>query len=694
MRSRSRVSQMTIPFSLGFAVLVLMAGSAFAQGTSMGPEDVTKQISVTVWLNLHNKPALDALVQGMYDKDSPEYHHFLSMDQFKAQFSPTAKEAATVSDYLAAHNLAVTSVDKFNLFVTARGTVADAQAAFNVQINRIMVRGALHRVNASEASVAGPAGALISAVQGLSDLSYRAHVSAAVNPETGTAYDGVPLSAAGPDGLFFSAECLRPPQFQTFTTAGGFPLATYFGNRYGADITSGPPNLPPCGYDAAELQQAYGLNHLYNKSLDGTGQTIMIVDAYGSNTIVDDANLFSSLNGLPALTPSNFAIFTPNGSATCTATNGCIAGNWQFETTLDVEWAHAIAPGANIVLVLTADNSFTNLDIGNLFAIENGFGNVLSNSFGIPEVALVQFLPSELVVENGISEIAAALGISHQVSTGDAGDNLALDNADFGINSVSAGANADSPFTTAVGGTSTFLDSKNNIKLQTGWGLNFVRIANPTPNTPTIPPLFFGFQSGSGGGASIVYPKPKFQKHLPGKFRQTPDIAMNADPETGVEIIVTPDSVPGDPTYVEVFGGTSLSCPMFSAFWAIANQANQAAGGGPLGQAAPILYQLPNDAIRDVNVRPIDTLLNVSGIILTPPNPPTFESAAALAQPLENTKYFISALFQSSASTRWDVFTFGTDSSLTTGPGWDNVTGLGTPNGEEFIEEVLEAVRH
>jgi subtilase family serine protease len=694
MRSRSRVSQMTIPFSLGFAVLVLMAGSAFAQGTSMGPEDVTKQISVTVWLNLHNKPALDALVQGMYDKDSPEYHHFLSMDQFKAQFSPTAKEAATVSDYLAAHNLAVTSVDKFNLFVTARGTVADAQAAFNVQINRIMVRGALHRVNASEASVAGPAGALISAVQGLSDLSYRAHVSAAVNPETGTAYDGVPLSAAGPDGLFFSAECLRPPQFQTFTTAGGFPLATYFGNRYGADITSGPPNLPPCGYDAAELQQAYGLNHLYNKSLDGTGQTIMIVDAYGSNTIVDDANLFSSLNGLPALTPSNFAIFTPNGSATCTATNGCIAGNWQFETTLDVEWAHAIAPGANIVLVLTADNSFTNLDIGNLFAIENGFGNVLSNSFGIPEVALVQFLPSELVVENGISEIAAALGISHQVSTGDAGDNLALDNADFGINSVSAGANADSPFTTAVGGTSTFLDSKNNIKLQTGWGLNFVRIANPTPNTPTIPPLFFGFQSGSGGGASIVYPKPKFQKHLPGKFRQTPDIAMNADPETGVEIIVTPDSVPGDPTYVEVFGGTSLSCPMFSAFWAIANQANQAAGGGPLGQAAPILYQLPNDAIRDVNVRPIDTLLNVSGIILNPPNPPTFESAAALAQPLENTKYFISALFQSSASTRWDVFTFGTDSSLTTGPGWDNVTGLGTPNGEEFIEEVLEAVRH
>ena len=75
-------------------------------------------------------------------------------------------------------------------------------------------------------------------------------------------------------------------------------------------------------------------------------------------------------------------------------------------------------------------------------------------------------------MENGISQIAAALGISHNISTGDYGDNLALDQADFGIDSVSVNANPDSPFATGVGGTSTFLDSKNNIKLQTGWGLN------------------------------------------------------------------------------------------------------------------------------------------------------------------------------------------------------------------------------
>lgn len=693
-----------------FAVCALVVGSVFAgpsQGTKLGLEDPDKQIAVTVWLNLHSKDALDAQVEQMYDKNSSNYHQFLTMAQFAERFAPTAKEAATVRDFLAAHNLKVTSTDKYNLYVTAEGRVADAQAAFNTNIDRIMVRGKVHRLNASEPKAEGAAGSLIATVQGLSDFEYRSHISAAINPETGTPYAGLPLSGAGSNGLFFSSQCLRPPETVTFTTGGSTPSATYSGNRYGQNINSPAPNLPSCGYDAANLQHAYGLDHLYNRNLDGTGQTVMIVDAFGSNTIVSDANVFSSLNKLPSLTSSNFAIFTPNGPTTCTKTNGCIGGNWQFETTLDVEWAHAIAPGANIVLVLGANNSFTNLDLANLFAIENGFGNVLSNSFGIPEIALVEFLPSELTVENGISEIAAALGISQQVSTGDSGDNLAVDNVDFGINSVSAGANADSPFVTAVGGTSTFLDSENNIKLQTGWGLNESRIANPTPNPPTIPPLFFGFLEGAGGGASVVYAKPTYQKGVPGDFRQTPDISMNADPETGVEIIVTPDSVPEHAKFVDVFGGTSLSSPMFTAFWAIANQA---AGGGPIGEAAPTLYELDGDAITDVNLTPQDTLLNVTGIINNPPSPPMFESADDLAgpgdegcttalvgndevpitcAPAKTTTFYVSALFQSSSSTRWDVFTFGTDSSLSTNPGWDNVTGLGTPNGESFIEGVL-----
>jgi subtilase family serine protease len=674
--------------------LALTVGSAYAASPRpaiVGPEDQNRQISVTVWLNLHNKATLDEMVKEMYDESSPNYHHFLTKEQYRSQFAPTAEDAAQVRSFLASHNMKVSSTDKMNHFVVAQGRVADAQAAFNVKINRAMVNGAVHRVTSSEPAVSGSASAVVAAVTGLSDLKYRAHVSPAVDWETGQPYAGLPPTAAGANGLFFSADCLRPPETQVFTTNGGTPSATYTGNRYGADIDSPVPNLPSCGYDAAEMQNAYGLTSVIRNGLDGTNQTIVIVDAFGSNTILADANVFSSLNGLPPLTDANFQIFTPNGSATCTADNGCIAGNWQFETTLDVEWAHAMAPGANIVLVLGADNSFTNLDIANLFAIQNGFGNQLSNSFGIPEIVLAELDPSELVVENGISEIAAALGISHNISTGDSGDNLLVNQADFGIDSVSAGSNSTSPFATAVGGTSTFLDPNDNIKLQTGWGLNEVRIANPAPNPPTIPPLFFGFLEGAGGGASMVFAKPKFQNGLPGKFRQTPDIAMNADPETGNEIIVTPTSVPGDPQFVEVFGGTSLSTPMFSAVWALANQANAINGGGALGQAAPLLYRLKGGAIIDVNLTKAETKNNVTGVIVNPPASPQQLSADDLAAPLDGTKLYVSALFNSASSTRWDVFTFGTDSSLKTGPGWDNVTGLGTPNGDAFIKAVVKA---
>jgi subtilase family serine protease len=665
------------------------AGTVGTGRTNLGPEDDAVGLSVTVWLKLHNEAALDAQLQQMYDKNSPDYHHWLTPEQYRSQFSPTAQDVATVRNFLASHNMTVIAVDQNNHFLVAQGRVADAKGAFNVQINRVMVNGEVRRV-ASKPVVTGPAGAVVATVQGLSDRHYRANVLRGTNPETGKRYAGVSPFAPNPDGLFFSADCLRPPQTVTFTTGGGFPKATYTGLRYGANITNTkPPNLPPCGYDANEMQRAYGLKGLLSRGLNGAGQTIVIVDAFGSNTILADANLFSQLNRLPPLTSSNFQIIKPTGPVRCTQTNGCISGNWQFETTLDVEWAHAMAPEANIILVVAADNTFSNLDLANFFAVENFLGSVISNSFGIPEIVLIDEDPAELTVENEIAKLAASFGISQNVSTGDFGDNLLSDAANFGIPLTSVDAN-DSPFVTAIGGTSTFLNSQDLIKLQTGWGLNFVRIAEPTPNPPTIPPLFFGFQDGSGGGTSVFYAKPAYQSRLSGAFRKVPDISMNADPQTGNEIIVTPDSVPGHPQEVDVFGGTSLSCPMFSAVWAIANQAAANAGlSTPIGQAAPILYKLSSGAITDVNVPASAMQNNVTGTIFNPPNPPQHLSAPALAGPEEPVKQYISALFQSPASTRWDVFTFGTDSSLATGPGWDDVTGLGTPNGTPFIQAVV-----
>ncbi len=657
------------------AALTLMVGSGSAlTRKDLGPEDSSKQITVAVWLNQRNKPALDTLVRQMYQKGSPNYHRFLTMQQYKESFAPSAKDAATVSDFLKAHNLTVTSTDRYNHFVVAKGRVSDIQSAFQTKIHRFSQNGKVFRATTTNAKIAGPAGSLVATVQGLASLQYDPHLMLATDPDTGKAFGGVPLKAGpGGDGLVFSANCFRGSQTMHFTTGGGNPQASYHGSRFGADITNPPPNAAPCGYDSAEIQTSYGLNDLYRKGWDGTGQTVVIVDAFGSDSIANDANIFSSINGLPALTSSNFQIFFPSGATSCSG----VCGTWNVETTLDVEWAHSVAPGANIALVLAKDNSFTNLDTSVLFSIETGLGSVVSNSYGVEELLLAEFLPSELIVQNTLNQLGAALGISVNFSTGDNGDFSVKD----GFTTVSMPAS--SPFATAVGGTSLFLNKDHTIKFQTGWGTNITRIANATPNPPTVPPINFGFQFGAGGGASGVWAKPSYQNALPGSARLVPDIAYDADPFTGTEIIITPDGIPGDPAFIEVVGGTSLACPMFSGLWAIANQA----AGGLLGQAAPYVYNMPAGAVSDI--LQLNGPANVTGIIKNPPNPLLKETATALAAPLGNSTSFVSALYNSPASTRWDVITFGTDTGLTTGPGWDNVTGVGTPNGLKFINGVL-----
>jgi len=151
---------------------------------------------------------------------------------------------------------------------------------------------------------------------------------------------------------------------------------------------------------------------------------------------------------------------------------------------------------------------------------------------------------------------------------------------------------------------------------------------------------------------------------------------MVADPFTGVEIIQTLDTGSGPQLFVQVVGGTSVACPVFSGVMAVASQK---AGHG-LGRAAPRLYGL-GSGITDV-VEPASPN-NVTGTI-----DGTSVGADALAAPLGNPTNFVSALYNSPFSTRWFVITFGTDSSLTTGPGWDDVTGLGTADGANFVAAI------
>lgn len=477
--------------------------------------------------------------------------------------------------------------------------------------------------------------------------------------------------------MFFEAHAFRPAQIVTFT--GGGHTAIYTGNRYGADITNTTlGHLAPQGYQPSEVQTAYGLKAVYGAGLNGAGQTIVIVDAYGSSTIAQDAEVFSGIYGLPDLTPANFQIVKAPGIFN--NPHG-VERNWELETTLDVEWSHAIAPGANVALVLATDHS--SLDEAINYAVVHHLGNVISNSWGNFE-ALGN--PARFIRDNRILELAAAQGIDVNFSTGDFGDNSPF----LGFATVEFPAS--SPFATAIGGTSLALNTDNTMPFQTGWGTNLTRIADTVSlgSPPVVPPLkvlgtgfnpgfFLGFQGGAGGGASGVFPRPSFQSSMsvPGNTRLLPDISWLADPFTGVEIIIT-DPASGQLS-VTVIGGTSLACPMFSALMAVASEK---AGRG-LGQSTQLVYSLPMDAITDVTA--VSSPNDVTGVIDGSPI-----SADALASPLGNTTSYFSALYNSPFSTRWFVITFGTDTSLTAGPGWDNVTGVGTPNGLSFINGITQ----
>jgi subtilase family serine protease len=193
---------------------------------------------------------------------------------------------------------------------------------------------------------------------------------------------------------------------------------------------------------------------------------------------------------------------------------------------------------------------------------------------------------------------------------------------------------------------------------------------------PSLDPnLGLGFQFGAGGGTSLTFAAPPWQASLGAAMRQVPDISLVADPFTGVEIIQTDPAVG---LSIGVIGGTSLSCPLFSGLMAIASQR----AGRALGQAAPLLYGLPAGAILDVGA--VTSSTNVAGVIDGVPYSP-----AALVLP-ENTAPFYSALYNSPFSTRWFVISFGTDTSLNTGPGWDNVTGLGVPAGLAFVNAIAQ----
>ena len=642
---------------------------------NLGAENPAQTLSITVRLALHDRTGRDALLQQLYDKKSQLYQKWLKPAEYAARFGPTAQEAAQVQNFLKSQGLTVTGVNKFNYTVTATGTIADIQKAFAVQINRFQVNGETRYSNLTNPSVPLQLAGIVGSIGGLHQVPMKPHHVFPVDPATGQPFEGQLREGQFSSGgqLYWEYVCYRGVESHGFTTGGKMPSALYTGNRYGADINNGNGHLPPCGYEPTAMQTAYGLVPLYNSGLDGTGQTVVIVDAFGSPTAAADIAKFSTTFGLPA---ANFAVYNPQGPPPFNP-------GWAGETTLDIEWAHAMAPGANIVLLQAIDNYDNNLAGAIQYALDNQLGNVISNSYGSDEY---EDDPQSMQAWDDLNANAAALGVSVNFSTGDDGDFYRA----VGAYTVSVPSN--SPHATAIGGVSVFLNADYSIQFQTGWGTTLTRIALPTSGAPNVPPVCATtlqapgqcFYFGGGGGMSTFFAKPAYQSGLPGTGRQQPDVSLTADPYTGVTIISSYNN-PGNYT-VSVIGGTSASCPMFSGLWAIVNQKSQQKVGHSAGLAAPYMYTLPGNAISDVLQASPFSGKSLAGNIFTG-GAPQYWSAAKLTGPDVPTQ-FTSAFYQGT-STRWYDIGFGLDSTLITGPGWDNVTGVGTPNGANFVNAIV-----
>jgi subtilase family serine protease len=665
------------------AVPALAAGGQFVAHNTppyvsaakiLGSEDPAKTIEVSIWLNVHNPAQLDTLAGELYDPQSPQYRKFLTRAQFAARFAPTAEEAKSVQQFFESHNLKVVKVAPDNFFVRARGTVADVETAFHIQLNNYQVHGKTIRANDRDPYIDGEAAPLVRSVSGLDTGTYD-H-GAIARP---TALPNSKAVALGPKAVsgssdFYSNICFDGTETETFYPDpefySPFPIGTYSGNHL---------NMPTvtslgCGYTPPEIQTAYGLTGLYAEGYDGSGQTIGIIDWCGSSTVQSDLNAFSAYFGLPQ--PALTITYIPTPSQ-------CIDSGDSAEIDIDVEWAHAIAPGAAINLIVPPSASFQDIDQAEYIAIDEDLATVLSGSYGAVELDEPS---SELENGNLINEFGAVTGIGVSFSTGDYGDFEAYNAISWNNwGPASVQYPADSPYATAVGGVSLALNSDNSIAWQSGWGNNRPLLAaEGQVYNPSFPTNYFSpnentnFEFGSGGGPSAFFPKAAYQKKLPGKFRQLPDVSWLADPYTGGVILITvPDEYP--PQVWEVYGGTSLACPMFAGLWAIAQQE----AGAPLGQAAPYLYSMPAATIRDV--LPLSSKNNVIASMQEATGITKF-SAPQVAWDTTGVK-FISAIWDFA----WDEYTaydmtFGTDSSLTVKKGWDNVTGLGTPNAQAFAD--------
>lgn len=318
----------------------------------------------------------------------------------------------------------------------------------------------------------------------------------------------------------------------------------------------------PSGLSVAQLTNAYGLNAIAFPSPsgtpvtgDGSGQTIALVEAFHDPTLVSDLHVFDKANGLadPSLSVVNLAGTTSNP-------------DWTSEESLDAEWAHAIAPGASILVVEAQSDSLGDLMNAVSVARSTPGVTVVSMSWGFGETS------TETAFDPMFTTPPGHPGITFIAASGD--------------NGTAAGPEypASSPNVLSVGGTTLLVNSSGSYLGEVAW-------------------------SGSEGGYSTAELEPAYQRTVQRMgHRSTPDVAFDGNPNTGVQVYETP---PGSASGLWMtVGGTSLGAPAWAAIIAIVDQGREMQGKGSLDgptQTMPALYQLPA-----ADFHPVSTPLSFS----------------------------------------------------------------------------------
>jgi len=364
------------------------------------------------------------------------------------------------------------------------------------------------------------------------------------------------------------------------------------GGFTGPAPSGGPPSTASCErsyriacYSPSQLRRAYRLPGLLSEGITGHGQTIVIVDSFGSPTVRRDLQVFDAAFHLPP-PPALTVIQSAGPVPPYRPTSGRIG--WAGETDLDVEYAHAMAPGANILVVETPTSEnegttgFPQIVRAEEYVIDHHLGGVISQSFSATEETFPS--PRSLLALRGAYVDAARKGVTVLAAAGDSGAaDLQFNEATYYMHPVTSWPDSD-PLVTGVGGTQLQLDAAGaRTAPDRVWNDTYTGVVNAFIYRDDGPNPLAG-----GGGTSVVFRRPAYQngvQRVVGGWRGVPDISMSAACDGSV---VEYQSFDGQPPGWYPTCGTSAATPLFAGIVALAGQV----AGHPLGPINPRLYQL------------------------------------------------------------------------------------------------------